>query len=247
AGRNFTIEKQFVDDAVGQKLEDRIAKLGKALLVMHAPRDETVGIENATRIFVTAKHPKSFVSLDDADHLVSRKADAAFAAQVIAAWSGKYVAEDAVPDTDPDQVTVSETGLGKFQNSVSTGRHRLLADEPKSVGGTDTGPSPYEFLSIALGACTTMTLRMYGEHKKLDLPRVSVAVTHGKVAVDHCNDCGEAIEGRSGKIDRFERVLTVHGDVAPEVRERLVEIADKCPVHKTLSAAAAVVTRIADA
>lgn len=193
AGRPFTIQRQFVEDALGQALEDKIARLGKALMVMHAPRDETVGIDNATKIFVTAKHPKSFVSLDEADHLVTRKADAQFAAQVIAAWASKYVSDDAPDEAGaPDAVVVAETGLSKFQNSVSTGRHRMLADEPASVGGTDTGPTPYEYLSVALGACTTMTLRMYAEHKKLELPRVSVSVTHGKVAAAHCEDCGEA-------------------------------------------------------
>ncbi|MEO1264503.1 MAG: OsmC family protein, partial [Pseudomonadota bacterium] len=196
--------------------------------------------------FVTAKHPKSFVSLDEADHLVTRKADAQFAAQVIAAWASKYVSDDAPDEAGaPDAVVVAETGLSKFQNSVSTGRHRMLADEPASVGGTDTGPTPYEYLSVALGACTTMTLRMYAEHKKLELPRVSVSVTHGKVAAAHCEDCGEAAEGRSGRIDRFERVISVDGDVPAELAEKLVEIADKCPVHKTLTAGAAVVTKVA--
>ena len=245
-GRSFTIKKQFIEDAREQVLTDRIAHMKKALLVLHAPLDDVVGIDNATRIFVAAKHPKSFVSLDHADHLVSRVEDARFAARVIAAWADKYVREDAArTEADHEIVRVGETGLGKFQNAVTAGRHRLLADEPAAVGGDDTGPSPYDYLSVALGACTTMTLRIYAEFKKIDLPRVSVAVTHGKVKTDHCEDCGAAAEGRSGKIDRFERTITVHGEVPPELAYKLVEIADKCPVHKTLTGGAAVVTKIA--
>jgi len=245
-GRPFTIKKQFIDDAEEHVLTDKVANLGKALLVLHAPLDDIVGIDNASRIFVAAKHPKSFVALDGADHLVSRKRDAAFAAKIIAAWADKHVRADEVgSEAGRELVTVAETGFGKFQNAVRTGRHKLLADEPVSVGGDDTGPSPYDYLSVALGACTTMTLRIYAEFKKVDLPRVSVAVTHGKVKADHCTDCGSVAEGKSGKIDRFERTITVHGDVPPELADKLVEIADKCPVHKTLTAGAAVVTKVA--
>lgn len=245
SGRQFTIRKSFVEDAEGQRLEDKIKQLKRALLVMHAPLDATVGIENATRIFTAAKHPKSFISLDGADHLVTRREDAVFAARIIAAWASKYVRGDEPADAEAgDLIRVSETGLGKFQNSVLAGKHRLLADEPTSVGGLDSGPSPYEYLSIALAACTTMTLRMYAEFKKIELPRLTVTVDHGKVAAAHCDDCGAAIEGRSGKIDRFERVIHVEGDVPPELSDKLIEIADKCPVHKTLSEGAAVVTKV---
>jgi putative redox protein len=139
---------------------------------------------------------------------------------------------------------VRETGQGKFQSVVVSGRHRLLADEPVSVGGADTGPSPYDFLAIALGACTAMTLRIYAQHKKIALGRVSVDVRHGKVAAQHCEDCGEVAEGRSGKIDRFERVVSVEGPVDAELAEKLAEIAGKCPVHRTLEASSAVVTKI---
>ena len=142
-------------------------------------------------------------------------------------------------------VVVSETGLGKFQNAVTAGRHQLLADEPTSVGGLDSGPTPYDFLSVALGACTAMTLRLYAAHKKLALGRVTVEVSHGKVAAEHCADCGEAAEGRGGKIDRFERVISVEGEIDAALRDKLVEIAGKCPVHRTLEHASAVVTRVA--
>ena len=246
AGRNFTIRREFIEDATAQRLEDKIARLGRALLVLHSPIDQTVGVDNAGQIFQAAKHPKSFVSLDKADHLLSREEDARYVSDIIAAWAGRFVRQDVSADATHDAVIVSETGLGKFQNTVVAGRHQLLADEPVSVGGLDSGPTPYDFLSAALGACTAMTLRLYAGHKKLALGRVSVAVSHGKVATDHCADCGEAAEGRSGKIDRFERVISVEGDVDPAVRDKLIEIAGKCPVHRTLEHTSAVVTRVAD-
>ena len=246
AGRPFTIRREFIEDARKQTLADKIAGLKRALLVLHSPIDQTVGVENAGEIFGAAKHPKSFISLDNADHLVSRAEDAAYVSTIISAWASRFVAADEGADAAHEAVVVSETGLGKFQNSVIAGRHRLLADEPKSVGGLDSGPSPYDFLSVALGTCTAMTLRMYADRKKLLLGKVSVEVSHGKVPAAHCEDCGEAAEGRSGKIDRFERVISVDGDVAPELADKLVEIAGKCPVHRTLEASSAVVTRIKD-
>lgn len=250
AGRTFRIRKQFVDDARGQALSNSVAALGKALLVLHAPRDATVGIENASALFLAAKHPKSFVSLDDADHLLSRERDASYTARVIAAWASRYlpeaagvpVAESAAGAMGP--IVVAETGAGKYQNAVQSGPHRMLADEPRSVGGLDSGPSPYDYLAIALGACTSMTLRIYAEHKKLALGRISVAVSHGKVPAEHCADCGAAAEGRTGKIDRFERTISIEGGVDPALAEKLVEIAGKCPVHRTLEAGAAVVTGV---
>ena len=244
AGRKFTITRDFVEDAEGNRLVDRISTMKKALLVLHSPIDQTVGIDNAGKIFAAAKHPKSFISLDKADHLVSRAPDASYAAGVIAAWASRFLPEPDSQSEEHSSVTVTETGLGKFSNAVLAGRHRLLADEPKSVGGLDSGPSPYDYLSVALGACTTMTLRMYAGYKKLALGKVSVEVSHGKVAADHCTDCGEAAEGRGGKIDRFERVISVEGDVDEEMREKLIEIAGKCPVHRTLEASAAVVTKV---
>ncbi len=247
SGRSFRIKRQFLEDAEGVRLKDRVAQLDRALLVLHAPRDETVSIDNASAIFGAAKHPKSFVSLDDADHLLSTPGHAKFAARVISAWASKYVPEDALAAaTAPQALTVRETGLGKYQAAVTVRRHRLIADEPDSVGGLDTGPSPYEYLAAALGACTTMTLRMYADRKGLALPNVSDEVQHGKVAAAHCEDCGGAADGRSGKIDRFERVIHVDGEVPAEIADKLIEIADKCPVHKTLTGGAAVVTRLAE-
>jgi putative redox protein len=246
AGRTFPISRGLVEDARGQVLERHIANLRKALLVMHAPRDQIVGIEHATAIFTAAKHPKSFVSLDSADHLLSDSQDAAYAAEVLAAWASRYV-----PKGDESQedrhvgVVAAETGAGKFQNAIVAGHHRLLADEPVSAGGLDSGPSPYDYLAAALAACTSMTLRIYADHKQLALGRVTVSVAHGKLPAEHCRDCGEAAEGRTGKIDRFELVITVEGGVDAATAAKLAEIADKCPVHRTLDARSAVVTRIA--
>ncbi|MEP3430368.1 MAG: bifunctional alpha/beta hydrolase/OsmC family protein [Roseibium sp.] len=245
AGRPFTIRREFLEDLERQSVLERAAELGKALLVMHAPLDETVGVDNATKIFVAAKHPKSFVSLDNADHLLSGNGDAAYAARVIAGWSSRYL--KALPETnaesEPEGVDVVETGQGKYQSMVASGPHRMISDEPLGVGGLDSGPSPYGYLSAALGACTTMTLRMYADRKKLSVDRIGTRVLHGKVHATDCEDCSEDLKDRNGKIDRFERLITLEGDLDQETRARMLEIADKCPVHRTLEAGAAVVTR----
>jgi len=249
AGRTFPISRTLVEDAKGHALQRHIANLHKALLVMHAPRDLTVGIEHATTIFTAARHPKSFVSLDDADHLLSRRRDALYAAEVIAAWASRYIEEHEPEATALDRrdgIVVTETGAGKFQNVVVAGRHHLLADEPVSVGGLDSGPSPYDYLAAALAACTSMTLRIYAEHSKMPLGRLTVKVMHGKLPAAHCEDCGEVVEGRTGNIDRFERIIAVEGGADAATAKKLVEIAGKCPVHRTLETRSAVVTRFAD-
>jgi len=245
AGRTFTIRREFLEDLEEQSVRDRVARLGKALLVMHAPLDDTVGIDNATDIFVAAKHPKSFVSLDKADHLLSRSEDAAYAARVIAGWVSGYLDPEAgnAPEEAGDGVEVAETGQGKFQVMVASGRHRLIADEPADYGGLDSGPSPYGYLSAALGACTVMTLRMYADRKGIKLGRIGTKVLHGKVHAADCEECSQEVREKGGRIDRFERVITLEGELDAETRTRLLEIADKCPVHKTLEAGAAVVTR----
>ena len=241
AGRRFTIRREFLRDVEGVRLAEGVAALKRPLLIFHAPRDATVGIENASAIFRAAKHPKSFVSLDDADHLLSRHEDASYVASVLSAWAGRYL--PAPEQATPDLVRVSETGAGPFQLAVQAGPHSLLLDEPEAAGGGGTGPDPYDYLAIALAGCTALTLRIYARHKGLALGRISVMVDHGKVHADDCRDCGE---GRVGKIDRFERTIAVEGKVAPEVEARLVEIAGKCPVHRTLEASSAVVTRLAE-
>jgi uncharacterized OsmC-like protein len=233
AGRPFTIRKQFLDD-----------------LQNH------VGIDNAGEIFDAAKHPKSYVSLDGADHLLTKASDAAFAASMIAGFANRYVddesgALDAPKASAP--VVVAETAQGPFLNHVVVGQHRLLADEPTSIGGFDAGPAPYDFLGAALGACTSMTLRMYADRKKLPLDRVIVEVSHGKVHADDCFECAEndavfsgIAEGRTNMIDRFERVITIEGDDLTDAdRDKLLAIADKCPVHRTLENASVIATRLA--
>lgn len=243
AGRKFLVRKQFLEDARAQHIKDAVAALKKPLLILHAPLDQTVGIENATEIFFAARHPKSFVSLDKADHLLTDPEDAAFAARVISGWLTRYLAADPPQGMAPiEHVRVTETGEGTFQNAAQAGKHRLFADEPESVGGLDSGPSPYDFLAIALGACTSMTLRLYADHKKLTLGRIDVDVSHAKVHAKDCEDCTESERGSGGRIDRFERVISVDGDVSEELRGKIAEIAGKCPVHRTLEAVAKIKT-----
>ncbi|APO72179.1 peroxiredoxin OsmC-like protein (plasmid) [Rhizobium gallicum] len=243
AGRTFLLRKQFVEDARAHRIKDAVASLKKPLLILHSPLDETVGIENANEIFLAARHPKSFISLDKADHLLTDIEDAAFAGRVISGWLTRYLAADTPQGTGViEHVRVTETGEGKFQNSVQAGSHRLFADEPGNLGGLDTGPSPYDFLSIALGACTSMTLRIYADHKKLTLGRIGVDVSHAKIHVKDCEDCTEAERRGSGRIDRFERVISIDGEVSGELRSKIAEIADKCPVHRTLEAVAKIKT-----
>lgn len=233
-GRRFRIKKQFLDDIASQNNAAHIAALRKALLVFHSPRDSTVDIDNAAKIFVAAKHPKSFVSLDTADHLLTRKADAVYVAAVLAAWASRYVATaEQTGETEtgePGVVMVRETREGKFTQAVTIGRHRLRADEPVASGGTDTGPSPYDFLLAGLGACTSMTLRLYADQKQWPLERVSVRLSHRKIHAADCADC----ETREGRLDRIEREISLAGALSAEQRTRLMEIADKCPVHRTL-------------
>ena len=258
AGRTFRIRRQFLDDLQNHVVLDRVAESDRALLVMHSPIDDTVGIEHAAEIFGAAKHPKSFVSLDGSDHLLGRDEDIAYAASMIAAFAGRYVEDQSGALDAPEAVApvvVAETAQGAFLNHVVVGRHRFLTDEPVSVGGFDAGPSPYDLLGAALGACTSMTLRMYADRSQIPLERVTVAVAHDKVHHDDCAECAEndnvyeqIVAGRSGLIDRFERSVTVEGaDLTDEHRARLLEIADRCPVHRTLEASSVISTVLQDA
>lgn len=244
-GRPFTIKRQFLEDIQGHTLEDTLANLRKPLLIAHSPTDATVGIDNASRLFLAAKHPKSFVSLDGADHLLTREEDAVFAADIIASWAQKYV--DAprrrpAPKAKPGVVIVSETGAGKYENWIVANGHVSLAGEPPSVGGTGNGPTPYDLLSASLGACTSMTLRMYADRKAWPIDDILVEVTHAK---DHAADCEACVEGQDVKVDIFERTIRVKGALDEEQRGRLLEIADKCPVHKSLHSPVVVRTRLA--
>src|ERR1700754_1404941 len=247
AGRPFQIKREFLDDIAEHKLMDDVAKLHKALLIMQSPTDDTVGIDNATRIFVAAKHPKSFVSLPGADHLLSDRRDSTYAADVIAAWAERYI-ELAVPEAmatvgeEPRNVVVRETRNSKFQQTVSVGLHSLLADEPVAAGGEDTGLGPYDFVLAGLGACTSMTMRMYADRKSLPLQRVTVTLKHSKI---HAEDCAEC-ETKAGMLDQIERVIAMEGALDAEQRTKLMEIADKCPVHRTLTSEIHIVTSATD-
>jgi uncharacterized OsmC-like protein/alpha/beta superfamily hydrolase len=244
AGRRFRITRQFIEDVSERKLTDALGKLRRALLVFHAPRDITVSIDNAASIFTAAKHPKSFVSLDDADHLLTRKEDALYVGAVLAAWATRYLggkpAADVAATPAVDGVVVEEAGEGRFAQIVRAGRHTLRADEPASLGGSDSGPSPYQLLSAALGACTSMTLRMYADQKKWPLEKVSVRLRHDKI---HAKDCAEC-ETREGRIDRIDREIEITGDLDDTQRQRLLEIADRCPVHRTLHAEVSIKSRL---
>ena len=210
-----------------------VAIPGRALLVLHAPTDDVVSVDNAGQIFAAARHPKSFVSLDDADHLLSHPRDAQYAADVIAAWASRYLPEPQAAGTAEaaGQVVVTETGRSALQQTITVGPHRLLADEPIDLGGENTGPSPYDLLLAALGACTSMTLRLYAERKKLPLQQVRVALRHKKIHAEDCRTC----ETKQGQIDHIERVITLTGYLDDAQRTRLLEIANKCPVHRTLT------------
>jgi uncharacterized OsmC-like protein/alpha-beta hydrolase superfamily lysophospholipase len=247
AGRPFHITREFLDDIAEHGLMAHVAKLHKALLIMHSPTDDTVGIDNATHIFVAARHPKSFVSLAGADHLLTGKRDAAYVADVIAAWAERYV--DPVvsePSADlgetPRNVVVRETRNGKFQQTVIIGPHQMLADEPVAAGGEDSGPGPYDFVLAGLGACTSMTMRLYADRKSLPLERVTVTLKHSKI---HAEDCAEC-ETRAGMLDQIDRTIAMEGALDPDQRKRLMEIADKCPVHRTLTSEIHIVTHAAD-
>jgi putative redox protein len=234
AGRPFRIKRQFLDDVREQRLQDCLANLRKALLVFHSPTDALVGIENASRIFTAAKHPKSFVSLDGADHLLGRKDDANYVADVIGAWASRYLDKPesvATAESETGVVTVRETRGGKFQQEILSGPHRFLADEPARLGGLDSGPGPYDLVLAGLGACTAMTLRLYAERKQLPLDRVTVRLSHGKIHAEDCENC----ETKTGMIDRIERAIALEGELDADARQRLMEIADRCPVHRTLT------------
>ena len=247
AARPFRIRKQFLDDVTSQPQAERIRRLRTPLLVMHSPSDETVGIDNAREIFDVARHPKSFIALDGADHLLSSAVDARFAAGVLAAWASRYLdpSEADAPAAkaaanDAGVVVVTENGRGPYGQDVTVGAHALLADEPEPVG-RNTGPSPYDLLLASLGSCTSMTLRMYADRKKWPLEKVTVSLSHERIHARDCEDC----ETESGHLDRIDRTIELTGELDAEQRQRLLEIADRCPVHRTLHAEVDVRTTMA--
>ncbi len=243
AGRTFNIKQQFIDDISISRLEDKVASLKKALLVLHAPFDKTVELENAAKIFQMAKHPKSFVTLDDADHLLTNPKDAEYAADLIAAWVQRYINVSLLPKlmTAPEGVVrISEADANGFIQDISASGHHLIADEPINYGGDFLGPTPYQLISAGLGACTSMTIRMYARRKNIPLEHVQVDISHEKI---HAVDCA-ACEQSSGKVDRFKRQITLVGELSDEERQRLLGIADKCPVHRSLENEIDIVTEL---
>lgn len=245
AGRPFTIRKQFLDDLESGGMDGRIRDLKRALLVCHGPFDNTVGIDNAQHIFVTAKHPKSFVSLDRADHLMSNEEDSRYAGRIIAEWAGRYLAEPpaaASLESPTDGDLVVHTGPKGYRTEIRVDGHHLIADEPEDVGGTDLGPSPYDLLNASLGSCTSMTLRMYAGRKEWPLDGIEVRLRHEKVHAEDCEKC----ETETGKVDRIVRTIRLEGNLTDEQRSRLLEIADRCPVHRTLHSEIEVLTHLAE-
>ncbi|MEN6441790.1 MAG: alpha/beta fold hydrolase [Syntrophobacter sp.] len=243
-GKDFKIKSQFLEDLRQNNMESRIRDLRKPLLVFHSPVDEIVPIENAARIFMAARHPKSFVSLDVADHLLSKREDSLYVGSVLAAWCKKYLE---IPDKAKrqkdltDNRVVARTGRSGFQTEIVANGHSIIADEPIAVGGSDTGPTPYDLLVSALGACTGMTLRMYADRKGLPVDSITVRLKHLKI---HAEDCVECMENKNETIDFIEREIEVEGDLDESTRGRLLEIANRCPVHRTLESRARIHTKL---
>lgn len=243
-GKEFKIRSQFLNDLQQNSMESTIRALRKPLLVFHSPRDEIVPIENAAKIFIAARHPKSFISLDTTDHLLSKREDSLYVGSVLAAWSGKYLD---IPDNArreknlADNRVVARTGKSGYQTEIVANGHRIIADEPIAVGGSDTGPTPYDLLVSALGACTGMTLRMYADRKGLPVNSITVRLKHQKI---HAEDCIDCMEDKGKKIDFIEREIDVEGNLDEQARGRLIEIANRCPVHRTLESRTRIQTKL---
>ena len=238
-GRPFKVKKQFIDDLQNYDPFEVLRNLRKAILVMHSPQDMTVEIDNAAKIYQAAFHPKSFMSLDGADHLLSNKDDAKYAGEMIASWAKKYLDIPAKKKLHKEKEVAVRLGNQGYTTEIIAGEHALIADEPAEVGGNDFGPDPYELLNASLGACTAMTLQMYARRKKWDLQEVTVHLAHTK---DYAADRAE-VESKK-KLDHFHRTIKLEGDLSDEQKQRLMEIADKCPVHKTLHSDVVVKTEL---
>ncbi|MGD9629674.1 MAG: alpha/beta fold hydrolase [Pyrinomonadaceae bacterium] len=240
-GRPFLIKRQFVEDLEKHSVREAIGNMRKAFLFFHSPQDRIVGIENAAELYEAASHPKSFISLDGADHLLSNKKDARYVGDTIGSWASRYIeipGERSI--STPNDVAAFLGTDERFTTQIKVGRHRLTADEPESFGGNDFGPSPYGLVASGLAACTAMTLRMYAERKNWDLREITVHVSHARSHIEDCQNC----DSPNGKIDKFTRELELVGELDDDQRRRLLEIADKCPVHKTLESNARIETTL---
>ncbi len=244
AGRGFRIRKEFLDDLSAVNMRDAISNLDRALLIFHCPQDTTVSIANGYEIFETAREPKSFITLDRADHLLTDKDDARYVGAMIASWARRFVGapQEDIKHAKPGDNRIIARTEDSYRTEVLANGHHLVADEPIGVGGSNLGPTPYELLSAALGACTSITLRMYADRKGWPLEAAEVRLTHAKV---HCDDC-EDPERPSSKVDRFTREISLEGALDATQRERLLAIADRCPVRRTLEGSVDIETKLAD-
>lgn len=242
-GRKFTIKEHFLDDLKSRKLTDVVSNMEKAFLVMHSPQDSVVEIKNAEELYIAARHPKSFVSLDGADHLLTKVEDSVYAGEVIAAWASRYLKIPEEQELYTEHEVVANLGEEGFTTQMRSGRHYFVADEPVKAGGNDFGPSPYDFLSAALAACTSMTIQMYVRRKKWPLINVETHVNHHKSHAEDCDNC----ERNTAKIDIFERIIALEGNLDEEQINRILEIADKCPVHRTLNNKVKITTKMQEA
>jgi len=244
SGRDFTIKKQFLDDLETKSLPETAKALRKPLLVLHSPQDDTVGIKNAEEIYMAARHPKSFISLDGADHLLSKKEDSIYVGNVIAGWANRYLESEKETSTlkTKHQVAVSLNALDRFSTQMKVGNHYMVADEPESYGGNDFGPSPYELVSAGLSACTAMTIQTYTKRKGWPVENVEVHTSYSKLHALDCENC----ENDNAKIDTFHREIRLTGELDDKQKTRIMQIADKCPVHKTLHTKTQVISNLSD-
>lgn len=242
--KTIKIKRQFLDDISNYSEIGGIENLGKALLIFHSPQDRVVGIQNAAQIFKAARHPKSFLSLDQSDHMLSEKQFVHYTSNMIGNWAEHYlhIEPETKPSVKTPYQTVSRITDEKYTTQIWSGNHHWIADEPKKAGGDNLGPSPYDMLSAALGTCTAMTLRMYANRKKWDLQEVEVHVENNK---EHIEDLSDS-DRPTAKIDVFRRYIEIKGDLDKKQMNRLLEIADKCPVHKTLSTSNKIITELVE-
>ncbi|MFO8147333.1 MAG: alpha/beta fold hydrolase [Bacteroidota bacterium] len=239
-GRSFSIKKQFIEDLENKELTDILPKLEKSILILHSPQDNIVAIKNAEELYMAAKHPKSFVSLDGADHLLSDKTDSQYAGNIIGSWATRYLEIPVLKDLASRHEVVANLGKSGFTTRIKAGNHHLVADEPVVAGGNDFGPDPYQLIAAGLAACTSMTIQMYVRRKKWNLETVETHINHSKSYIEDCVNC----ESASAKIDTFEREIVLTGELDEKQKQRILQIADKCPVHKTLHTKVQVITTL---